>query len=92
MVALGVPRGLPERVDHPREPPADSPPSAEQYPPSARRRLHRFRFQLSNSLQNGKMACLLPIDMGVPGQSDKRDFLSVSLGFLMLENELPSSA
>ena len=29
--------------------------------------------------------------MGVSGQSDKRDFLSVSLGFLMLENELQSS-
>jgi hypothetical protein len=91
MVALGVPRGLPQRVDHPREPPADSPPGAEHNPASARRRLHRFRFQLSHSLKNGKVAWLFAIDMGVSGQSDKRDFLSVSLGFLMLENELRSS-
>jgi hypothetical protein len=92
MVTLGAPRGLAERADHPREPPADSPPSAEQYPASARRRLHRFWFQLSHSLQNGKVAWLFAIDMGVSGPSDKRDFLSVSLGFLMLGNELTSSA
>jgi hypothetical protein len=31
------------------------------------------------------------MQVGISEQSDKRDFLSVSLGFLMLENELPSS-
>jgi hypothetical protein len=85
MVALGVPRGLPERVHHPREPPADSPPGAEQYPASPHRHLHRFRFQLSHSLQNRKVPQLLAIDMVVSGKSDKRNFLSVSLEFLKPE-------
>jgi hypothetical protein len=86
MVGLGAGIGLPDRVDHPREPPADSPRSAEQCPVPAR----WFCFVcIRNSFQNEKSAFSSRWSKWwLRQQSGKRDFFSVSSGFLMLGGRL----
>ena len=52
MIGLGARIGLPDRVDHPREPPANTPCSAGQCPDPARRSLDPIRLHSNHSFQN----------------------------------------
>jgi hypothetical protein len=78
MIGLGALIGLPDRVDHPREPPTDSPRSAGQSHVPARRGLRLFSLHSSYSFENNQMRLAPVVEMVVAAQSDKRDFFSVS--------------
>lgn len=91
MIRFGVCVGLTHCVDRPREPSADSPRSAAQCPVVAGRGLRRCRLHLRHSFEYDKARLsVLPMQVVAEAQSDKFDFLSVSLGFLMLAHGWPT--
>ena len=90
MVGLGARTGLPDLVDHTREPSANSPRGAEPRPAPGALGFASFA---SEPLLSERHVRLAPVARnGGRGAVNKRDFLSVRLRFLMLEVDFPKAA